>query len=62
LLLEKRQLSLDDRPDDCGIHPEIVMDEDISHPDDSRPGDLRVLCGEFGWECARRLADDSQVV
>jgi hypothetical protein len=47
LFLSHRQVILDTVPDRIPVDPEIVMDENESHADNSGPGDIGMLYAEL---------------
>jgi hypothetical protein len=62
LLVQSGQIAFDCRPDFVKVDAEVVVDQDVAHPDDCAPGDLGVPALELGGEPATRLADDLEVV
>jgi len=48
-------------PDDIGVDPEVVVDEDMSHPDDLRPRHFWRPCPDGLRESASDFADDLEM-
>jgi hypothetical protein len=53
-----RQLVLDDRPDEVVVDLEVAVHEDVTHPDDLSPRNVRLLIASLLGEPAGCLTDD----
>jgi hypothetical protein len=62
LFLQCRQVTFDHVPDSIPVDSEVVMDKDITHPDDVRPQDTRVCGPEFRRDPSYRFPDDLEMV
>lgn len=62
LLFEKGQIVFDYRPDYTRVNAEIVMDKNISHPDDFRQSDLGMFLHKFLQKSADGFADNLQMM
>ena len=62
LVLKRRQVALDHVQDRIPVDTEIVMNQDIPHPDDIRQRDTRISSPELRREPPHRFPDDLEVV
>jgi hypothetical protein len=60
VVLQGRESSVDDAPDDVNIDTEVFVDEDVSESRDAAPGNLWMLSPEIGRQASDRLADELQ--
>jgi hypothetical protein len=57
-----RQLVVCDIPNDRRIDRVVAMDEDVPHPDDLSPRNIRVSLSELGGKTRARFADDLEMM
>jgi len=62
LALEGWQVALHGGPDFLQVHTRVVMNQDIPHGDDLRPGDFGVSCTQGFRNPPRRLTNDLKVI
>lgn len=58
---ERRQVRLNDIPDDLEVDSEVLVHKDVAEATDLWPGDLRVRTGDFFWKVVHGFTDDLQV-
>lgn len=61
LLLQVRQLTLENLPDDVEVNAEVVVNDPVAQAYDPVPRDLRMPSLEIPGQPIGRLADDLQV-
>lgn len=61
MMLQGREPSFDDAPDNREVNAEVLVNQDVLEPGDAPSGNLRVLPSQIERQISDCLADDLQV-